>query len=182
MYAHESYSPTTYNVNDSIKSHVNTNHRRRILLRFRALNVKNIEGSTFALGLGRSDPFLTLSKKHSSPESGRVRWQRVYKSEPIMNHANPVWEEFQIHLDDLCDDDLNRPLLIQIWDYEASGKHRPIGQVEASTSLLMERRSRVGNADRKQSLHFQRPDNSGQRGMTRDDVLGELIVLQAKQI
>lgn len=179
MFAHTSQS-SMYIPNDSVKSHVNTTHRRRMLLQFRALNVKNIEGGTFALGLGRSDPFLTVSKKYNNPETGRIRWQRVYKSPVIMNHLNPLWEEFHIHLDDLCDDDMNRPLLIELWDYQSSGNHRLIGTVEASPNIFIARRSRIGNADRTQSLAFHPSDDSHTKGKTRYDVVGELIVLHAK--
>ena len=169
MFAHESRISTMYTSNES---YATINHRRRMLLQFRALNVKNIEGGNFSLGLGRSDPFLTLSKKYNNPESGRIRLQRVYKSEAIMNHLNPLWKEFHIHLDDLCDEDLNRPLVMELWDYEASGRHRLLGQVEASPKIFIAQRSRIGNADRSQSLHFHLH--------SRDDVMGELIVLQAK--
>jgi len=180
MYAHASHSPILYIPNDSVKSHVNTNHRRRMLLQFRALNVKNIEGGNFTLGLGRSDPFVTLSKKYNNPENGKIRWQRVYKSPVIMNHLNPLWEEFHIHLDDLCDEDLNRPLLMELWDYESSGNHRLMGTVEASPNIFIARRSRIGNADRTQSLNFHPSEDSHKRGSTRYDVVGEFIVLQAR--
>jgi len=179
MYAHESQTSTIFDANDVAKSHVPTSHRRRMLLQFRALNVKNIEGTNFSLGLGRSDPFFCISKKHNNPETGRIRWQRVYKSQVIMNHLNPLWEEFHIHLDDLCDDDLNRPLRMELWDYESTGNHRLMGQVEVSPNILMARKSRIGNADRSQSLHFH-PSEDAKRGNARYDVVGELIVLQAK--
>ena len=44
-----------------------------IMLQFRALDLKNIEKG--ALGLGRTDPYLEISKKYSYPSQGTFHQQ-----------------------------------------------------------------------------------------------------------
>lgn len=119
-------------------------------LQLRGLDIKNVEPGL--LGLGRSDPFFEISKKNVDHASGVVRWNTVYRSEHIDNHLNPFWDDFRIGLEELCYCDLDWPLKIAVYDWESSGKHRPIGEFCTSTRELIERIAVKGNADREQAF------------------------------
>merc|ERR1712137_1256839 len=58
--------------------------------------------------LGRSDPFLRISRKTASGG-----WDAVHKTEVIRQNLNPEWKEFTIPVQTLCNGDPNRPLLFQ---------------------------------------------------------------------
>lgn len=53
----------------------------------------------------------------------------VWKSTKIDNTLNPAWPPVKIPMTTLCNGDLLRPLKIQIFDWEASGKHQTMGEV-----------------------------------------------------
>jgi hypothetical protein len=53
----------------------------------------------------------------------------VWKSNKIDNSLNPIWAPVKIPMATLCNNDLYRPLKIEIFDWEKSGKHQSMGQV-----------------------------------------------------
>ena len=119
-------------------------------LHLRGLDIKNVEPGLF--GLGRSDPFFEISKKDSDPAIGHSKWNVVYRSEHIMDNLNPFWKPTLIGLEELCYGDLDWPLKITIWDYNANGKHDRIGKFETTVKGLQERVCVKGNADRDQAI------------------------------
>ena len=66
------------------------------------------------------------------------RWTVVWRNKHIDNCLNPVWEPVKIPLALLCNGDLDRPLKIEIFDYEKSGKHVFMGHVETNVRQLIE--------------------------------------------
>jgi hypothetical protein len=44
----------------------------------------------------------------------------------VKNNLNPEWNNIVIELATLCDADLDRPILVSVFDFESSGKHVPI--------------------------------------------------------
>jgi len=145
----------------------------KIRLQFRALAVKNIEGSL--LGLGRTDPFLEIYKKlYQSADN--FRWQLVYRSKAVMNHLNPLWEEFQLSIEAFCDNDLKKEIKIELWDWQSKGKHRSVGYLETNIAEIIERKAVNGNADREKAFQFTSSENATSKPV------GQLVVLEAEVI
>ena len=110
--------------------------------KFRGVKLSNVDGL-----LGKSDPFYTISAQINAA-SGRT-WQPVYRSETIDNNLNPVWDSFTLPLDKLCGGNKDLPLLIEVSDWEKSGKHKLIGSVEITVHGLV---FLMGSSDRKLPL------------------------------
>jgi len=101
-----------------------------VRLRLQGRKLKNVEGM-----LGKSDPFFEISTK--AHEGVGLDWHLAYRSEHIDNNLNPDWETAEIGLGKLTEDgDASAPLLIEVYDWEKSGKHRLIGSIETSLDVL----------------------------------------------
>jgi hypothetical protein len=81
---------------------------------------------------GKSDPFLEVSKMYENGTYGVC-----YKTMHIKSELNPHWPECKIPMIPLCNGDLDRPLKIAIWDFEESGKHKFMGEVNTTIRGLM---------------------------------------------
>lgn len=66
-------------------------------------------------------------------------WQSVVKS----NTDKPRWEPTRIPMTTLCNGDRFCPLLIQVFDFDRSGKNKFVGEFETSVNVL-EANSKVG--------------------------------------
>jgi hypothetical protein len=99
-----------------------------------------------------------------SPCHGPVR-NTIYRSENIQNHLNPFWEPFTIDLADLCYCNLDWPLKISVFDWEASGIHRCIGEFEVTTQKLIDRIAIRGNADREQAFDLVLDEKAQLKGL-----------------
>jgi hypothetical protein len=71
---------------------------------------------------GSSDPILVIHRG-----SGDGRWIKVWESEPVKANLNPRWKPFTLTARKMCANDLARPILLEVLDWERSGAHRPIG-------------------------------------------------------
>ncbi|KAG2499353.1 hypothetical protein HYH03_002928 [Edaphochlamys debaryana] len=96
-------------------------------LRLQASGLRNVEL------VGKADPFLLVSRKQ---EDGS--WLPVLKTNAVMNDLNPVWGEVVVKAVQLNDGDMLCPLRLQVFDYQSSGSHRPMGEVQLSTARLKE--------------------------------------------
>ena len=81
---------------------------------------------------GKSDPFLIISRCYEDG-SYVVCW----RGDHVTNTLNPAWTTSRIPLVALCNGDIDRPIRIQLMDYESSGKHQPMGVVDTSVRALM---------------------------------------------
>jgi len=81
---------------------------------------------------GKSDPFLIISRGNEDG-SFTVCW----RNQPIMNNLNPRWPPSRISMIPLCNGDIDRPLRIEVFDYEKSGRHQPMGIVDTSVRALV---------------------------------------------
>ncbi len=97
---------------------------------FSGVKLKNVDGI-----FSKSDPFFIVSS-HSNDTAGR-RWQPVYRSEPVMKNLNPVWKPFSIPLGNLCGGDKDQPILIEVFDWEKSGKHKAMGSIQTTVNALL---------------------------------------------
>jgi len=142
--------------------------------KFRGLHIKNIEIGK--LGLGSTDPFYEVYKKHSYLSADKERWQLIHRCKKIKNHLNPMWEEEELNMEAFCDNDMDKDIKIQLWDYQNSGKHRSMGEVETTTSKIVKRKTMRGNADRTGALMFKPPGDDADANYS----VGDLIVLHAQ--
>jgi hypothetical protein len=110
--------------------------RDTLKLRLSAIKLDNKDGF-----FSKSDPFFTFSKCRENGE-----WVRVHKSEVIKSNLNPNWLEAVLSVQKLCNGDVHRPLLLEVWDWNASGKEDFIGSAEVSVNSLQ------SNAETKQNL------------------------------
>jgi len=104
-----------------------------------------VEGSELSLTLEGADlpngsPFFVVSSLFEDGDD--ERWQTKYTSEHIDNSLSPAWTPASISLDALLDgdfQDVHKPILVSIFDWEESGTHRPIGDFETTLNELMSR-------------------------------------------
>ena len=107
-------------------------------LQLSANNLKNTEGFT---NLRKSDPFYEISRRGCS--DGGVgtapTWDNVFRSSVQNDTLNPVWDTAAVlDLGMLCGGNLDDPLRISIYDFEKSGRHVLMGQVETSVNGLVQ--------------------------------------------
>jgi len=62
---------------------------------------------------GKSDPYLKILRTRKDGEL-----EEVYKSEVVPNNLNPAWNSFEVKLVDLCNGDLDAPLIMECWDHD----------------------------------------------------------------
>ena len=104
--------------------------RGSLYVQLRGVQLANVEM------FSKSDPFYEVQSPQSLP-NGSQFWQPVYRSETVKNDLQPKWNEGQISMESLCAGNLERPIQIQVYDWEKSGKHKPIGMVRTSVKGLM---------------------------------------------
>lgn len=96
-------------------------------LSLRCTNLENLE--TFS----KSDPFVRISKLATDGT-----WTPVYQTEQIQNNLNPTWRPFLRTLQQLCNGNKDRTLLVECFDYNRNGKHQLIGGVNTTVNQLQE--------------------------------------------
>lgn len=147
-------------------------------LSLRGFQLKNVDG-----WFEKSDPFVEINRKVNT--AGGNTWQTMIRTKPVMNDLNPVWETMTIDLNLLVEDadgeePLEQPLLIQVYDWEKSGRHKTMGQFETNALALMQSEMPgVGNAkvpnknnlDHNRAFVLKNPRN--------DKTYGQVIVLSA---
>jgi hypothetical protein len=97
---------------------------------FKGLKLKNVEGM-----FGKSDPFFELSRRVDA--AGSLTWDNVYRSKVVKNNLNPEWEGAAVELSQLCGGDHDAPILLQVFDFESTGKHVGMGQCETTVNALV---------------------------------------------
>jgi hypothetical protein len=101
-------------------------------LKVKGTKLKNVEGC-----FGKSDPFFELSRKVDS--LGGFGWDNVFRSRSIKDNLNPEWELAAIDLSTLCDADLDRSILVTVYDDNlSSGKHVSMGQFETTVNDILQ--------------------------------------------
>jgi len=84
-------------------------------------------------GFGSSDPFLTILR---AGEYGQ--WRVVHRTEVKKGDLNPDWQTLELTVSALCNADYHRPLMLRVEDWNLSGSHKLIGEVETSVDALMQ--------------------------------------------
>jgi Ca2+-dependent lipid-binding protein len=104
--------------------------RGTLNLELRGVKLANVES------FSKSDPFFEIQAATKAVNGART-WHPVYRSEAVMNNLKPVWKECQISIEALCGGNQERPIQIQVFDWEKSGKHQTMGIIQTTTKALM---------------------------------------------
>ncbi|RYH16764.1 hypothetical protein EON65_29530 [archaeon] len=91
-----------------VRGELRVNNRDVFAVTFSCNNLTNKDGF-----FGTSDPFITMSRMNEDG-SHTVVW----KSDVIDNSLNPRWKEATISVVQLCNNDLHRPIILEVF-----GKH-----------------------------------------------------------
>lgn len=134
-----------------------TSSRDELVLTLSANDLVN-KGGFF----GTSDPFVTISRLN---EDGS--YSVVFSNKHIDNTLNPRWAETKIPTASLCNNDLDRPLRFEVWDWERNGRHVSMGQAVTSMRALL------GNGTGKGSvcLPVLEAEKKGKRGYSNSGTL-----------
>ena len=92
-------------------------------------NLKNTEGF-----MRKSDPFYELSCRRDG--AGGLTWDNVFRSDVVKNNLSPVWKEAVLNLSVLNQGQMEKPILISVYDYESDGNHVLMGKVEITVVSL----------------------------------------------
>lgn len=104
--------------------------RGSLQLQVRGIQLANVEM------FSKSDPFFEIQTARSLP-NGSNFWQPIYRSETIKNNLQPKWNACEVSIESLCAGNLDRPLQIQVFDWEKSGKHQSIGMLRTNVKGLL---------------------------------------------
>jgi hypothetical protein len=103
-------------------------------LKMRGIKLKNTEG----FGVFRkSDPFFELQRKRKSVKGFAV-WDCVFRSRPLDNNLNPVWNDACVELSTLCNGDLDQKFQVTVLDFDKGNKHTMMGTFQVSVNELLE--------------------------------------------
>ena len=102
------------------------------VLRLRARNLPSKDGF-----FGQTDPFLRLRRTRESGASyEELAWHTeslwdqatpCYKTEVVMNSTHPSWKPMYIGVQALCCGDVDRPIVVEVRDWDTDGSHDVIG-------------------------------------------------------
>lgn len=100
----------------------------KITLRGSRLDKKDLFGS--------SDPYVQIYKHF--PSAVGEPWQIVYQTETIMNNLNPSFKPFELSVQQLCNGDSERPILVRCFDYDKHSSHDLIGEFQTTLQALIQ--------------------------------------------
>jgi Ca2+-dependent lipid-binding protein len=135
-------------------------------LRLKGLDLKNVEG-----WVGKSDPFFEISRQVNA--AGGATWDNVYRSKSVPDTLNPTWDDATMELSTLCNGDLDRPIRIQVFDYEGTGKHVSMGAFETTVNNLVASSAEGGAGTDQRPFTLQ--SKKGGRDVGRVQVLKALV-------
>jgi hypothetical protein len=116
----------------TVKTEAKADTRDLFCVNLSATGLSNKEGF-----FAKSDPFLIVSRCN---EDGS--YSKVWQSPVVMDCLTPKWGPMKLSLATLCNGDIHRPIKIEIFDHEKSGKHEFMGQVtDVSIHQLCEARN-----------------------------------------
>jgi hypothetical protein len=87
----------------------------------------------------KADPFYTLRSQYvlQAPHQGEHKNNPyVYKSKKVRQDLNPRWKSIAIDLETLCNMDMNRKLLVDIYDWDRYSEPDFMSYVELSAQQV----------------------------------------------
>ena len=92
----------------------------------------------------------------------------------IHDNLNPNWKVANVDLSSLCQGDVNKPILVSVFDFESSGNHVPMGQFETTVKTL------ISGATSETAFALQQMGNNvGNLQVTKAEILGVVEPLTA---
>lgn len=82
---------------------------------------------------GKSDPYLEIYKQ--SPDG---TWMLVHRTEVVRNTLDPTWKPFTLHLQVLCNGDLEKNIKVVCYDWDRHGSPDLIGEFYTNIIRLKE--------------------------------------------
>ena len=82
---------------------------------------------------GKSDGYVVISQQRD-PSQPPVS---VAKTEVFKNSLNPTWKPITASVQTICNGDFNRPLLLEVWDWDKSSSHDLIGSAHTTLKELL---------------------------------------------
>jgi hypothetical protein len=119
----------------TVKGEVLTGTRDEFQCSFSGSKLANKDGF-----FGKSDPFLVISRMREDNT-----YVRVFTNQPVMNNLSPTWPVLRIPMQKLCNGDLDRPIKVEIFDWDADGSHDSMGEVHTSVNGLLNSRGQPFN-------------------------------------
>ncbi len=110
-----------------IRAEAKTNTRDIFNVTFTGHKLANKDGF-----FGKSDPYLVVSRRNEDNS-----WSVVWKSSRIDNSLNPKWAPAKLSMSHLCNADIDRPLKIEIFDYDENSANDTMGSVETSVRAMI---------------------------------------------
>ena len=62
----------------------------------------------------------------------------MHESEHLGNETNPEWETAGLYLDELCENDHDKPFRISLFDWDEGGDHKPMGFFETTVTEVLQ--------------------------------------------
>lgn len=118
------------------------------------LSASNLDKKDF---LGKSDPYVVLHRADSTGQS----FSAVHKTEYVKQNLNPVWNDFTVSLALICGNDINLPILFEVFDWDKDGGHDLIGTFKTTIAEM-----RV-----KKEFDIIEPKKAGKKGYKNSGVL-----------
>ncbi|RYG62518.1 hypothetical protein EON64_17725, partial [archaeon] len=111
----------------TVRAESQVNTRDLLVVTFSGNKLANKDGF-----FGTSDPFLVISRLNEDNS-----YTAVWTSNKIDNSLNPRWAATKIPMVKLCNGDLDRPLCIELFDWDKGGRHQSMGAVRTSVRGLL---------------------------------------------
>ncbi|GBG62042.1 hypothetical protein CBR_g28518 [Chara braunii] len=122
-----------------------------------------------------SHPFLMISRASDGEE-----YMGVYKTEVVMNNSvNPTWMPIHIPLQQLCNGDVDQPLLIECFDFEPDEVDGP--QYDLIGQVLVPFRSLQDVSGTGEGFELERPPNQQNYSNTKaPKIIGKVFCLSLR--
>ena len=133
-----------------LRTEQTTISREKIQLKVSAKDLEDISGF-----FSKFKPFFYVSRVM---ENGT--YQRVYASEHCSGKS-PSWKRFEKLAGELCNNDYNRPLLIEVYDYHSSGNHQFVASAQFTLQEITEGGQRSFPLKNKTKAKKKKYKNSG---------------------
>ncbi|GKT32668.1 Copine-3 [Aduncisulcus paluster] len=84
---------------------------------------------------GKTDGYLVFQRAKETA-SGVPEWHEVHKTEVVKKSLNPVWKPMKLSMQRLCNNDVERPIRIQCFDWDLASDDDFVGHADTCISEL----------------------------------------------
>jgi len=83
-------------------------------------------------------PFLVIKRCVNHHDSSHENALKVFTSETKDKTLDPSWKTINMRLQNLCNSDIDLPLIYEIWSYDDDGDHKLYGRVQTTVRKIQE--------------------------------------------